>query len=591
MNKQLEIPCLGRLFDLGMLYNCYTDELLPVWGLNQNSLKLAQVSQELSGIKCEITTEDTLQTKLASLGITEDHKLSVLSGMVKVSGAAEYIKDQKLSDHHCRVTLKYSTKTLEKKLPINELSSEELDDKYATHLVVGITYGAEAYFVFDDHESSKDIQERLSYMKTDIELITGTRSAEVANAKEYHCKYYGDFPLASPPSNYREATEVYKQLSKSHTSTPKVAVLYPISAIKGNPEQTIHSIPASIISRVEEIVDSLQRAKVKCKDLQMADSCWKFTGISNQISTFASMLDGIQTDFNKKISNLVPEVRKSEEKETKLKDLLSSIEKSPFCSVCLENFLARKTKEHRHLTQYLRNIKEVPKIKLDFDDQISEDALDSLITNISISHVICFGFNLTTETPAYLLMAASYRLEQTDFPFSKTSLIDPDHGEEEWFDKSAMQLNLRSKLSQFVNFAKENSNSEKIAFVVKECTGRNENEPDIVLYNEGEAVSIYPPGQPGTPTVVSKTHYSISLEWTEPERGAAYIQYYKIECIKVSSKSSTFFHTKDNKGNFCVEQLAQGKQYQFKVQAVTAFGKSTQSDACTETTDAACALM
>jgi len=99
------------------------------------------------------------------------------------------------------------------------------DDKIATHVVTGVLYGAEAFFVFDrqvsESESYRDIHGRVEAMvkalpSIDLEIggsaEVGIKQGEKEEASKFECTFYGDFLLKKNPSTFEEAVQVYREL-------------------------------------------------------------------------------------------------------------------------------------------------------------------------------------------------------------------------------------------------------------------------------------------------------------------------------------------------------------------------------------------
>ena len=148
------IPCLGRQFHLGMLYDCCSETIIPgkkLW--DSDTLKSSMETRPQPYSNFEIIAEDTLSKKCLSLGIDAELKLSFMGGLLKMSGAAKYMDDRKLSDKQARVTLKYASTTRFEELSMEQLGhidySKIHDEVDATHVVCGVTYGSDAFFVFD----------------------------------------------------------------------------------------------------------------------------------------------------------------------------------------------------------------------------------------------------------------------------------------------------------------------------------------------------------------------------------------------------------------------------------------------------------
>lgn len=105
---ELTMPCLGRPFQLGMLYDCRSDQLVSSVALwNEETLKQARDSKPQTFSSYGVIADNSTKTKLSELGVNENLKLSFLAGLVDVSGAASYLNDQTSSKNQVRISLRY----------------------------------------------------------------------------------------------------------------------------------------------------------------------------------------------------------------------------------------------------------------------------------------------------------------------------------------------------------------------------------------------------------------------------------------------------------------------------------------------------
>ncbi len=95
MSAQVKIACLGRPFNLGMLYDCRTEKLIPGMKLWSAERLKSVIKTEQPSCENEITTEDTFKSKSSSLSLDANLELSFLSGLVEVEGAAKFLYDKK----------------------------------------------------------------------------------------------------------------------------------------------------------------------------------------------------------------------------------------------------------------------------------------------------------------------------------------------------------------------------------------------------------------------------------------------------------------------------------------------------------------
>ncbi|KAK1879479.1 Neoverrucotoxin subunit beta [Dissostichus eleginoides] len=179
----MEVAALGRPFSLGMLYDCRKDSLVPgmtLWDRDDLKDHIGESAQSYND--CDIVASESIEDKSKALNVEASLKASFLSGLVKVEGSAKYLNDTKTSKNHARVTLKYQATTKFHELSMNHLGGENVKHPYvfekgiATHVVTGILYGAQAFFVFDRevsvNENHQDIQGNLKVMIKNIPSLS-----------------------------------------------------------------------------------------------------------------------------------------------------------------------------------------------------------------------------------------------------------------------------------------------------------------------------------------------------------------------------------------------------------------------------------
>ena len=384
----LQLPCLGRSFHIGMLYNCHQEKLIPEKNLWENTViqSREQVSSDY-----EIITQDSLESKFNSLCLSDSLKLSYLAGMIEVSGSAEYLTDRVSSKEQARVTLKYSTTTHIEEVNAEEVSSIQnpsasIEGDAITHVVTGILYGSDAFFVFDrtisPTENACDISGSLEAL---IRCIPKLESYKVSDeeSQKLNCMFYGDLPLLSNPTSYKDIAKVYAELPTllEGKNVPKVAFLHPLYG--GN--IICAPICSTLTAKVEEVIEWLHDAEIQCKDLKNNEHCLKFADFNNQLSSFLTLLNRFKAKSVRKISELIPKIRESVSKEAELNDEISLIHQSPFNSKEIGIYIKHKTKELKLLCQYMTNLCKDPSIHF-----ISSEILFEITTDFKYDcHMLC----------------------------------------------------------------------------------------------------------------------------------------------------------------------------------------------------------
>lgn len=589
----LQLPCLGRPFHLGMLYDCRRDKLIPgisLWDASKLKSALQSRPQPCSIVK--IIAEDNMRMKSSSLGIKGSLKLSILGGLVNVSGAAEYIDDRKSSQQQARVTLKYSSTSRFDELSMEQIKGiqypDVLEDSDATHVVTGVIYGSDAFFVFDRtvmlEEKNCDIHGKVEAMVKVFSGISGSGSGSVSSkttqreeVEKLNCTFYGDLILESNPSSYAEAIKLYGELPAlvlKGDSVAKEVYMYPISALDSRQQKIIRTIDQVLITKVEEVMEFIHDIEIQCKDLKKCDECFKFCDINSQITKFLSLLKEFKMEFVEKLSELLPKIRGTGAEEKDLADLVLSIHKSPFNSKELTSYVKRKGKELSQLVQYLKKVSIEPKVQHVFSSEGRD--LSVLTTDYQYEYVICFAFNVTSEETAFTRKLESYLS-------TGETVAGLEH---EWFDEQHTLKSLRVKSKIFQEFVKTNAKREDLAFAVTDKNEETDSSgPAIILYSNGEPMDFNPPGKPGCLLHDTIRDNSIDLVWSAPDEGAASIQSYNVFYgPNEASMSWSKMCTVSKEEKIHIDGLSPSMEYCFKVEAVSIPGVSMESSVYKVTT-------
>lgn len=308
-STELELPGLSRPFGLGMLYDIRSDKLIPgmtLWDKGNIEEDIVTQSQQTSGFS--ILAEDTIESKSNALDISASLKLSFMGGLISVSGSAKYLDDRKSSNHQSRVTMKYRCTTEFKHLTMNHLGKgnvrhpEVFDQGHATHVVTGVLYGAQAFFVFDKHlsneEMKKNIEGELHVLVKHLPgiQIDGDASLKISEddqkrADKLEVQFYGDFRLSANPTSYEDAVKLYKDLPNllgpnQENAVPVKVWLYPLEYLDSNAAQLVREISANLVNQTEECLEQFHNLTARCNDLRNSPACRNFPGIRGKLSKF-----------------------------------------------------------------------------------------------------------------------------------------------------------------------------------------------------------------------------------------------------------------------------------------------------------------
>lgn len=593
-NGAIRMASLGRPFTMGMLYDSRKDTLVPGLTLWDNStLRSALSSTEQVGTGFKIIAEDSLEEKANQLDIDASLKLSFMGGLVDVKGAAKYLDNRTSSMQQSRVSLKYWSTTRFDQLTMEQLGNIQHTDvfskKIATHVVTGILYGADAFFVFDrkfnDSGSKRTVDgimevlvkkiPGISEIKGDAKVDLSQKDKEEANKLE--CTFHGDLRLPSNPTTFENAIEVYQQLPKlmqDDKAIPKTVWLHPLSEFNSQAVKIVHEISIGLVNEAQRVMEEMYELEIRTNDLiNNNEVCSLFSELQHQLSTFKGKITEYKMLCSKKLNQLLPSIREGGKEESQLADFFKLKESSenPFSTHHLTTWIKAKQQEIKVLGTHLQAMQKIKTVKLAFEP----GDLDAFVTDLKYDYVICFSFKLFANSDQFLQ-------QMSEFLQTKANSTISVQSQSLWLKNRTLMTTMRGKVRQFTAFAEANEDREKIMFVV---TDGNEMEHDdgaeIFLYENGLPDTFNPPCKPEN--LISSddgvTFCSVKLAWSKPEYGLESVKYYTVSYgLKNSTHES--WETKQTKGNetfLIVENLQAETVYQFKVRAECEIGHSKYS--------------
>uniref|UniRef100_A0A4W3J1D7 Stonustoxin subunit alpha-like n=1 Tax=Callorhinchus milii TaxID=7868 RepID=A0A4W3J1D7_CALMI len=523
-NVNTELACLGRPFQLGMLYDCRSDSLIPavtLWDLE--TLKNNLDVRPQPNTEFNIIASDDIEDKANSLNVTAALKGSFLGGLVQVEGSAKFMNDRKKSEHQARVTLQYSTTTTFEQLTMTHLGRQNVSYPYvfdqgtATHVVTAVLYGAQAFFLFDrEVSSSESLQDIQGSMEVSIKIIPKVaiegdaslkmKEEEKENTQKFSCTFYGDFALPNNPTTFEDAMNVYSTLPQLLGQDGKQAVpvkvwLYPLNQLDSKAAQLVRDISINLVNRAQAVLEQINDVETKCSDMmkdQVSDQCPE---IKRKIKKFRAMCVEYKQEFQKALARVLPSIRGGGEEEGKLVDILKNMEESPFRSQSLTQWLDNKNREMSVVRSYLSQMNDIKLVK-------SRSELDMEILDMNIEYVICFMFTSLHQEDLYLLeMAKHLRSETTE----NTQL--PTSDQNQWIHSVTVSREMRKRARLFLRFHKANKADKNTKFIVASEPDEEHVGASIYLYEGGDLVNrcFKPPAQPQAPSVCGKTHDSVKL--------------------------------------------------------------------------------
>lgn len=368
-----EMVCLGRRFKLGMLYSSLNDSLFPsaeknLWTKwNIKKYTRSTLHENSANIHFDIFTDDSFSGKLHNLGIEGHFALNLLGGLVKTSSSTDYLQDTILSKRQVRVVLRYQCVTKYKELNLAESVKCFHDDNVASHIVVGMEYGTQAYFVFDkevgkdeDYKGTcRQMESLISYLPDFARKKQALNEKEKALSKQLQYTLYSDISILSRNlQSFEEAVEICGRILPGFAAmgavSPIKAWLCPLTVL--TPKQNV-SVEQTLIDQLLKTIDRLHYSELKVNYWLDDKVCHSFNCLFDQLEIFWNVINQNRLSLCNHLQKLVPQIQK-QSKKRKLKNIISKVTNQ---SIRIENFLDAKEKEMYQISEYLTLLKSAGK--------------------------------------------------------------------------------------------------------------------------------------------------------------------------------------------------------------------------------------
>uniref|UniRef100_A0A4W5JVX7 Uncharacterized protein n=1 Tax=Hucho hucho TaxID=62062 RepID=A0A4W5JVX7_9TELE len=531
---------LGRPFSLGMLYDCRSDHLIPGSTLSHFSLTHYSLTQSVS--QSVIITSDSTADKYSVLNVNGSLKASCLAGLVKVEGSAKYLKDVKESQNQARVTLWYTTTRKNTQLSMNQLGQEHIKYKevfregIATHVVTGILYGANAFFVFDREVSSdedrKDIEGNFKVTLNSVPYVSiggksalDTKNTSETKAEKFSCRFHGDVLLENNPVSFQDAMDTYKTLpQKVGEGVPVQVNLLPLKELDPTATQMVCQISGSLVDQWQTALEDLSELEMRCNDAMRSKPVKYFKEIDAKVKTFKKLC--FTEHLKTTLADLLPSIRGGEKEERVLSDFLKKQQEFRFNSNILSECMDRIEREIDVVDRFLRMITEDYSQTCSTKIVASKRGLDKEVLNSKC--VVCFTFtSLGGEDPI---------LSALDSPSSESTqaLVPVKPDLTRWYHSDNVFDDMDKQAGLFKDFAEANKEDTQTRFLLASIPNKEQEGASIYFYEKGSKRNehLEPPSKPEKPTARDRYHNSVTLELLPPDRGARDVTHYLIEyCI------------------------------------------------------------
>ncbi|XP_037312004.1 neoverrucotoxin subunit alpha-like [Pungitius pungitius] len=494
-SNQMEVAALGRPFTLGMLYDAQRDALitgLTLW--DDKTLQGKMIKSPKPSSNFFITESDSIESKSSLLEVNSSLKASYLFGLIDVEGSAKYLKDHKEFKNQSRVTGQYKSTTRLEQLSLTDLMTLEPQQKdviiksSATHIVTGILYGANAFFVFDSEklEVSKvgEIGYSMKAMVTKIPSLSSggpvdnnlTKEEKNLSAK-VSCKFFGDFTLQSIPLTYEEAVKTFGQLPQllgenGEKAVPMKVWLMPLTNLCPEAAKLTSEISIRLVVKMQRTLENLVEIQMRSNESLEDRAVQNFPHIKEELTTFQKLCHLYTSNLQGTMKEKLSSIREGKEDESSLEKNFEKRDKSPFSQEKLMKWLDDKEREINVIRSCVETMEGTKIVK-------NQSELDREVLAADVDNTLCFVFTSTKRSDTYLDEMTTYldtlRLGSTS--------------EDEWFNSDEVLTFMRKKAKVFQDFCKAKTNNNRIRFLIAAIPNEKFKGATIYHYKQGILVS------------------------------------------------------------------------------------------------------
>ncbi|KAK9962552.1 hypothetical protein ABG768_007910 [Culter alburnus] len=510
----IEIAALGRPLGLGTLYDSNSDSFSQdtfLW--NESTIASMKLSLPRPQTEVKVLEGDSLQERFRALETSSVLRARTLQGLLKVSGAAAFLNHPGQSEHQDRVTLHYRTTTrldtISQRLLQEGAPTSVINATTATHVIIAVFYGAQAFFVFD---SKSNISEKNTDMEKVVKRMTSLVCSNVhlnvnekAKSLLYHCYLYIDVGDWKSPVSFDKAVEIYGSLptllgSKGERAVPLKVWLYPLKKLNESSVcAALSGVSENVMHQAENILEHLRIQIRICQELMTSQAnltviMW-FPALKDKLIEFSELLQEYKEEFKREVTEIVKIFHVKDEKvQKRLKNLLERHSQSPFSAEKTNQWLENKETELKTLNDC--KAADITVVK-------SQTELQQIISHSQIIRVMCLTLFSPDVEDLFLATLKqhidSHNIIQNDSLLSRPVSIS---------QKVLIDVQL------FIAAKEANDDTDQTRFIAASVPGDGFPDFSVQFYHAGTILSsnLKLGLKPDPPQIAHVQHTSVSLK-------------------------------------------------------------------------------
>ncbi len=414
---------------------------------------------------------------------------------MEVGGSSKYLHDTKSSNQQSRVTMHYSETTRYEQLTMSHLRNiaypEVFEQKTATHVVIAVLYGAQAFMVFDrtlsEEENKQMIEQRLNNMVKKIKLSAEANASlhmtsdETQMAEKITCTFYGDVRLQQNPTTYMKALDLFKQLpallKDPQNEVPIKVWLYPLHLLNATAARVEREISIRVAFEAESVIEELGEAERTYNDLLGNALVNSFRDIKERLRSFQKSFRIYKAMFLEAVGRVLPAVRGGGMEEKYLENIIRVHRTSPFTADMMNQWLNDAKSEIDLLSSLTKSL---GGIRIE-----DSDGLKSILINPDFPGVLCLTFTSLEYEDPYLSALKEFlktdRFKDLDGEQTMVSVASV----KKWFANSDLLGKIRFNLNLFKGLIKP-FEGQKVRFIISAISDDSNPGSSIYLYELGQ---------------------------------------------------------------------------------------------------------
>eukprot|EP00931_Biecheleriopsis_adriatica_P044148 TRINITY_DN25228_c0_g1_i1.p1 TRINITY_DN25228_c0_g1~~TRINITY_DN25228_c0_g1_i1.p1 ORF type:complete len:1212 (-),score=132.07 TRINITY_DN25228_c0_g1_i1:153-3728(-) len=365
-DKAINMPDLGRRFQLGELYDATTDELVGggLWPLSiyQNKDYVVEVPAKSSNYK--FAHSDSNKDKLDLFDLSGELSFKYQSAVtVEVNGAAQFLTNTARSSRHARSSVMYKLQTVKKSINLHdpEVRSKMFKENIppqATHVVSSVVYGGNLVATYEQKaDDTEDLSNMKGMLEAKIKLTMIDISAKIdltmntenrVTSKDTSVYIFGDIlpgvkDDGSVVSVPLDPEGVVDFMASAHIETvesggvPVWITLTPIKWLITDLDRMVHELSNDIISQASDTRAEFDEGMQIINDLADEDNRG-FLAWTWEVEAFRAEFEVFEVEYKTNLSAQLINFRRGDSEISAISDILNNFKNSKFTLPLVRKF-------------------------------------------------------------------------------------------------------------------------------------------------------------------------------------------------------------------------------------------------------------